>query len=184
MEYQKIILQGGEDVKKRTDEKLMEIVYKLSDSKNILVVPWTSKTEEKEFEYRKILLDYFLHVGFKNTIFLDRKDDETEIIKKFSTVDVLYLPGGDPEILYNQLSIRNIDYNIKNFKGIIIGNSAGAIVLSKGSVIEGKFYRGFGILNFYLYVHYRPEKEMSLYPNIGLQENAWIFVSNTKENSC
>ena len=50
MNTQLIILQGGEDVTKRTNEILFKNVANLSVTKKILVIPWTSKTLEKEME--------------------------------------------------------------------------------------------------------------------------------------
>ncbi len=184
MHFQRIILQGGEDVKKRTNEKLMESICHLSNLKRILIIPWTAESPEKELEYRIIFKNYFIEVGFNDILFLEKTDQETDIDKKFALVDVVYLPGGDPVILYNQIRMRNIDHKIRNFKGTIVGNSAGAIVLSKGSIIEGKFIPGFALVNFYVFVHFKLQESMDLDPNIGIQEDGWVCVIKNLENFC
>ena len=53
MTTQIIILQGGEDVKQRTNESLFRNVRGLSSAGKILVIPWTSDSPEKETAYSK-----------------------------------------------------------------------------------------------------------------------------------
>ncbi len=179
MKSQIIILQGGEDVKKRTNEELMRSVCNLSITKKILVIPWTSESDSKESEYVKVFQKYFTEIGFNEVIFLEKIEDEIDINKKISSVDVIYLPGGDPEILYREIKVRSIDSKLKDFKGILIGNSAGAIVLSKGSVIEKKFFPGFGLVNFYVFVHFNLSEKLQFTtgPNICIPENTWLCIS-------
>ncbi len=178
MRSQIIILQGGEDVRKRTNVELMRTVYDLSNKKKILVIPWTSESDSKEFEYRKIFKGYFSDSGFNEVTFLEKFESEIDINNKISSVDVIYLPGGDPEILYREIKIRSIDSKLKDFKGIIIGNSAGAIILSRGSVIEKRFFKGFGLINFYVFVHFNLSENQNfiIEPNICIPENTWICI--------
>ena len=49
---------------------------------------------------------------------------------------------GEKEIA--EIEKLSIQKKLKRFKGTIIGNSAGAIVLSRGGQGDGKFYEGFG----------------------------------------
>ena len=180
MSSQTIILQGGEDVRNRTNESLFLAVAKLSSTKGILVIPWTQESVEKEMEYTHILCEYFSDCGFKSVYFLKREDTYEQVEKKFSLVDVVYIPGGDPDILYQEINLKSIQNKLRDFKGIIIGNSAGAIVLSKGGTGDGKFYRGFGITGFFVDVHFElGEKilyETETSPVIRIPENMWIVV--------
>ena len=70
------------------------------------------------------------------------------------------------------------------FTGIIIGNSAGAIVLSKGGWGDGKFYRGFGLVDFYVSVHYKLDAgqvaETKDAINVNIPENMWVMVTNER----
>ncbi|MGC8497800.1 MAG: Type 1 glutamine amidotransferase-like domain-containing protein [Thermoplasmata archaeon] len=179
MVSQIIVLQGGEDVRKRTNEQLMKSVCLRSTTKKILVVPWTSESKQKELDYRAIYKSYFSDSGFQEVLFLEHDDSDPELTRKFSMVDVIYLPGGDPEILYKQLKIRSLDNRLRNFRGILIGNSAGAIVLSKGAQIEKKFYPGFGLVNFYVSVHFNMADNYvsELNPRISIPEDMWICIS-------
>lgn len=78
--------------------------------------------------------------------------------------DVLLLPGGNPEMFFNKVvEETEILYKIKHYKGIIIGESAGACLQFKRYFITAKnnyykyfaFYDGFGVLSdpFYIDVH-------------------------------
>ena len=78
--------------------------------------------------------------------------------------DILIITGGNPEMLYSKVTQETeILYNIKHYKGIIIGFSAGADLQLKRYFITAKnnyykyfaFYDGFGVLDdpFYMDVH-------------------------------
>ncbi len=184
MTTQIIIMQGGEDVKRRTNETLFKEVRKLSSSGKILVIPWTSDSLEKEAEYSRMLRDYFSHCGFEKVLFLAKTDPENEIQRKFSEVDTIYLPGGDTEVLYRELKQRALQDRLLEFSGVIIGNSAGAIVLSKGGWGDGKFHAGFGLVDFYVSVHYKLNVghivETKDAINVNIPENMWVAVTNEK----
>ena len=184
MTTQIIILQGGEDVKQRINETLFKDVRKLSSSGKILVIPWTSDSHEKEAEYSKVFHNYFLHCGFEEVLFLDKTDPENEIQRKFSEVDVIYLPGGDTEVIYRELKRKALQDRLLEFSGVIIGNSAGAIVLAKGGWGDGKFYKGFGLVDFYISVHYKLDVghvvETKDAINVNIPENMWITVTCEK----
>ena len=181
MNAQLIILKGGEDVKKRTNESLFKNVTNLSATKKILVIPWTSDSVEKEMEYRTIFSNYFTDSGFSETKFMESEDTKTEIYEKLSSVDVVYLPGGDPEVLYRELKSRLLQDSLRNFMGILIGNSAGAIVLSKGAQHEGRFYPGFGLVDFFITVHFKLEEEShsgsKQNSTINIPEDMWVTIS-------
>ena len=87
-----------------------------------------------------------------------------ELVKILEDVDVLLIPGGNPEMLFRKvLHDTEIFYQIKNFKGIVIGESAGTELQLKRYFITAKnnyyeyfaFYDGFGVIDdpFYMDVH-------------------------------
>lgn len=181
MNHQLIILQGGEDVEKRTNEALIRKVGELSATRKILVIPWTTESMEKETKYRTIFCDYFSDNGFRDVLFLEKEDTEIEVSHKFDSVDVVYLPGGDTDVLYRELELRSLQDRLRDFSGIIIGNSAGAIVLSKGSHHEKGFSPGFGLVKFFITVHFKIEKECVsrhfMNPSINIPEGGWLAIS-------
>lgn len=181
MVKQMIILQGGEDVRKRTNESLIKKIGEISISKRILVIPWSGESDQKEKEYRTIFCNYFSDNGFQETLFLEKNDMNDVIDRKFDSVDVIYLPGGDTGILYKELEKHSLQHRLMKFNGLILGNSAGAIVLTRGTWMEGIFYPGFGIVDFYISVHYIPESdqlaEIDSTLKINIPENMWITVT-------
>ena len=178
---QMIILQGGEDIRKRTNEALFQDVAAISAKKRILIIPWTQESDDKEMEYLHLFREYFSDSGFQSTDFLKKGNNHSEVSEKFGSTDVIYLPGGNPDVLYRELNSRSLQDKLRVFKGTIIGNSAGAIILSKGSIVDGKFFPGFGLVSFYIKVHFKLEKEMLFgdekRQTISIPENMWIAVS-------
>lgn len=90
--------------------------------------------------------------------------DKTNFKQIIDNSDVLVITGGNPEMLYSKVTQETeILYNIKHYKGIIIGFSAGADLQLKRYFITAKnnyykyfaFYDGFGVLDdpFYMDVH-------------------------------
>ncbi|MCW6158959.1 MAG: Type 1 glutamine amidotransferase-like domain-containing protein [Thermoplasmatales archaeon] len=177
-----IVLQGGEDVKERTNKSLFTFIARTSRTKKVLVIPWTSKSKKKENQYGEIYREYFLNIGFEKVIFLEKDDSVTEMDNKFSAADVVYLPGGDPEILKKEIESFSIQKKLKRFKGTIIGNSAGAIVLSRGGEAGGKFYEGLGLVNIYVKVHFNFKSDQLESGKegyvIGIPEDGWIAIQS------
>jgi len=173
-----IVLQGGEDIKRKTNRKLLEDIVKISREKSIAVIPWTTDDPEKEKYYRGIIADYFRELGARKIYFIERRHEKEEIRMILDKADILYLPGGDPKILYSTIKEKGIEELIKEFNGIIIGNSAGAIVLSKGEV-SNEINPGLGIVDFYVKVHFTlDEKSISSNEDniVCIPENQWIIV--------
>ena len=171
-----IILQGGDDVKRQKNKQLFRWIAKLSKKKVIIIFPWTSDNEKK---YEKVLERYFKSSGFREVLFASRKESRSKILEILKKYDVLYLPGGDPEILYETIKEKRLVKAIKDFRGIIIGNSAGAIVLTKGQWEKNKFYKGFGLINMYIKVHFDPKKDdmsKGKRETLYIKECEWIAI--------
>ncbi|MBU1091357.1 Type 1 glutamine amidotransferase-like domain-containing protein, partial [Patescibacteria group bacterium] len=91
--------------------------------------------------------------------------DSIKIIKnKIEKSDLIYLPGGDNEILMQKL--KKVANLIKNYDKVIIGNSAGALVLSKkyvhiekqNSNIKLSMLQGLSLIDFSISVHYKSKR--------------------------
>lgn len=108
-----------------------------------------------------------LELGLKNenvTILNCYEKDNSGFKQIINNADILLLPGGNPEMFFSKVVHEaEILYEIKHFKKIIIGESAGACLHFKRYFITAKnnyykyfaWYDGFGILNdpFYFDVH-------------------------------
>jgi len=171
-----VLLSEYEKGMQLVDSKLRKIIK--GDEKAVIIA-WTFpfELEKKSFEeewfpkngrrYNKYV-GSLLNLGIKeeNIIVLNCYDKEN--FKNFKQIiddsDILVITGGNPEMLYSKVTQETeILYNIKHYKGIIIGFSAGADLQLKRYFITAKnnyykyfaFYDGFGVLDdpFYLDVH-------------------------------
>ena len=102
--------------------------------------------------------------------------------------NILVITGGNPEMLYSKVTQETeILYNIKHYKGIIIGFSAGADLQLKRYFITAKnnyykyfaFYDGFGVLDdpFYLDVHsIKNKKYLEKLQKVANEKNKPIYA--------
>ena len=148
--------------------------YVKKDAK-VLIIPWSFPNELNNLdEYfgkdTKRYLKYInvlLSLGYQenNIKVLDCYNDNKNKIKDLiNTSDVIVLTGGNPEMFYQKV-VQDTEclYDLKYFKGLVIGSSAGAVLQFKRYFITAKnnyykyfsFYDGFGLINdpFYIDVH-------------------------------
>lgn len=144
----------------------------------VAILPWAfpieidAETLDKEYfpkngrRYNKYALGlYELGIKDENIVvcncYSHSKDELKDIIRN---ADILVLPGGNPEMFFSKVvHDTELLYDIKYFKGIIIGESAGCELQLKRYFITAKnnyykyfaFYDGFGVLDdpFYMDVH-------------------------------
>ena len=154
-----MLLLECEDVKIRECFEIKRKLLETAKGKSALIIPWSTSDPKKEARYRKIIGEYFKDLGIRSILFLNREDTFAQMEEKFNTVDVIYLPGGDTFLLYREIRDRSADEFIEDFNGLIIGNSAGALILSKCflSPEDRKVHKGLGLVNFCLAVHYTEE---------------------------
>jgi len=156
----KIYLLGGEGILKRDSEEINKKALKdAGESPIVLVFPWVEKLEKKS-PYRESLKEYLIYLGAKEVIFSELEDSLESIKIKIKNSNLIYLPGGDQKILGKNL--EKIKELLKNFKGVIIGNSAGALVLGQKFIYypnydlnKEEIISGLGLLDFSLIVHYK-----------------------------
>ncbi len=151
-----------EDIKERMLFNFHRKFIEFIENPSVLVIQWTSEDEGKLVKYKDIIKNYFNELGVKNIFFLAENDKKAS--NKFENSNILYLPGGDTKCFFKKIKKNSwVIKKIKNFRGLVIGNSAGAIVLSKkgysydkgvGKINE---YNGLNILNAKIFVHFKPE---------------------------
>lgn len=148
-------------------------------------------------EYQDKLKNNFSDYGIKelNWVYYYGQSLE-ESLKIINESDILYFPGGAPDLMFARIKERGLLDILKNFKGIVIGSSAGAMIqletfhISKDneyfkfSLNEGLGY----IQNFFIEVHYRRKRvqKSSLRkmrrkfkkPIYTIPDNGMIIVNN------
>ena len=170
-----VLLSKVNGIDKNVCKEIKKIINK--DYK-VAIFPWSFPVEldadKLENEYFKVgesryqrYIDFLDNIGInKNNIVICNcyKDSKTTLKRIIKESDILLFPGGNPEMLYSKIvQEKELLYDIKHFKGIVIGGSAGAVLQFKRYFITAKnnyygyeaFYDGFGILNdpFYIDVH-------------------------------
>ena len=156
-------------------ERLKKIIPKNSI---VLVLPWAFPKEldanqlenvyfkKDEPRYNRYI-DSLKKIGIqeKNIVIGNCYSDSPKELKEIiAKSDVLLLPGGNPEMFFKKV-VQDTELlcDIKHYKGIIIGESAGTELQLKRYFITAKnnyykhfaFYDGFGIIDdpFYMDVH-------------------------------
>jgi len=152
----KIYLGGGADIRKGESDEIDKKALNEADNKNVLIINLTTNDKEKIISYRNYLDSYFNRLGAKNINFVSELNNY-DIKNNFESSGFLYIPGGDTQILIDNIKKKKLDSLIKNFKGIIMGNSAGAMILCNESICanEGReIMKGLGLVSLAIDVHY------------------------------
>jgi len=155
-----------------------EVKKLVHENMRVAILPWTFPFEidsnqlvneyfkENDKRYNKYV-NPLIDLGIKKeaiTICDCYKHSKEELKKIINNSDILVLPGGNPEMFFSKVVHETeLLYNIKYFKGLIIGESAGCELHLKRYFITEKnnyydyfaFYDGFGIIDdtFYMDVH-------------------------------
>ena len=193
-----ILLSDYEKGLNLVQDRLKKIIK--SNFKTVIIA-WAFPTE---LDYEKFANEFFnerrqkkyvgslinLGVNPKNIMVLNCYDKNN--LANFKTYidesDILVLTGGNPEMLYSKVvQETELLYNIKHYKGIIIGFSAGADLQLKRYFITAKnnyykyfaFYDGFGVLDdpFYLDVHsIRNKLYFDKLQNVANEKNKNVYA--------
>lgn len=177
----RFVLFGGEDVK---SGNCAHIHKKYIKHKRILVVPWSSDDVKKNGYYRKIIREYFHRLGARSVQFIEKGEREKTVTQKFDYSEIIYLPGGYTEDLLYQIRKRPYFLKLlKEYKGIIVGNSAGSNAIARRYVeYDAEPYElreGLGLANVTVIVHYNEEKEEQLKE---LEEEERVSVKRISES--
>ena len=132
----KIYFLGGEDVKARDSEAInLRAFGDAGGNPVILIFPWTGPILDETDIYRGIMSDYFHDMGAKNVVFAELSDPTETISEKIDDCDLIYLPGGDPEVLIRRLREKGIPDILQRSGKVFVDNSAGALALCKNYVV-------------------------------------------------
>jgi dipeptidase E len=158
----KYYLLGGENTHKRDAEKINQRAFNDAGSEpKILVFSWARASFDNTFAKSKLLFDYFRSLGASTINTVSYSSTNSEIEEKIAQSDLVYLTGGVPSMLIERLKKMGVDSLLREFEGVIIGRSAGALALCKKCVItyrstsEVKVIFGLGLVDLTLKAHYK-----------------------------
>lgn len=135
----KIVLMGGGDYRNNENREIDEfIVNKMGKRAKMVFVPFAVKNIEKREKRIESIKKSYSSLGFENFETLNEEEmSKEEMSWIVSKADILFLTGGDPKTLLETIENSGIKEDILNFKGMIIGFSAGGMILSDRCVIPG-----------------------------------------------
>lgn len=196
------VLIGGGDIRAFETEKIDTEIVKMSGKSdtNILFIGLASSYSDSYYDavkrqYKKLgcTCSYLKKSNLINNIEL--------AINKIRNADIIYIGGGDSIKLIERVKEYKLDRILRELddKHIIVGMSAGAILLSKNGlsdayVLRGEseelgFVEGLGLVNLNICPHYNKDiRKTELKRNIissknrvlGLEDNAAVIVSGDK----
>ncbi len=167
---QTLYFLGGENVKERSLEHINRIIFNSVESPSVMILPWTTEDDDKKEKYFPILKQYFKSLG---AVYVDQiknpEEFDSDIDRVFRS-NIIYLPGGLPgvfmEYASKSMKIRDV---LQSYNGIIVGNSAGALVMCKEMIITAdedhpqiEILPGLGLVDFSVEVHYNGSNDEEL----------------------
>jgi len=192
----KIYLNGGADIRKNESEDIDRRAFDEAKTNSVFVVNLTTNDKDKILEYKVSLKNYFKEFGAEKIYFATEVSDE-EFIVKITNSGLIYLPGGDPDLLMENLRKRQVIQYFDNLDAVIIGNSAGAMVLCSEYVMtEGDYkdyinphiVKGMGLVDMCIDVHYNNIHDKKLFELsrqrdiYAIPEKSIIVLNNEKLN--
>jgi dipeptidase E len=165
----KIYLLGGENTLRRDAQDVNQAAFNdAGESPNVLVFSWARASFDETYPKRKLIFDYFRSLGAGTVNVVDFSRTYEEIKQKISDADLVYLTGGVPSVLVERLGSLHVDWLLRNFGGVVVGRSAGALVLCRKFMVTYKsdssvcLRDGFGLVDITLKAHYKPGKDIDI----------------------
>ncbi|MGD6806595.1 MAG: Type 1 glutamine amidotransferase-like domain-containing protein [Candidatus Bathyarchaeia archaeon] len=164
----RIYLLGGETVSCRSAKEINLAAFEdAAKSPSVLVFPWARASFDRSYSKRKLLQCYFSSLGAGSVDFVEYGEDEA-IREKLAQSDLVYLTGGQAMILIERSKKAGLHRLLKDYEGVIVGRSAGALALCRGCVTTCRYNskvrvtEGLGLVDITLKTHYLPQKDETL----------------------
>jgi peptidase E len=115
--------------------------------------------EEQVVLFQKVLAE--IGIIFENAILITDKMTDNVICDYINKAGFIYMMGGYPWYELDLLTNHNLFEQLQNYNGVILGISAGAMIMSKYSVLvtdginsdETVIKNGLGLVNFSVFPH-------------------------------
>jgi dipeptidase E len=165
----KYYLLGGENTHKRDAQEVNQRAFNdAGGAPKILVFSWARASFDNSYAKSKIIFDYFSSLGANTINTVSYSSTNGEIEEKIVQSDLVYLTGGVSSVLIERLRRLGVDSLLRDFRGVIVGRSAGALALCRKCVItyrstsEVKVIDGLGLVDLTLKAHYKLGKDTEL----------------------
>jgi peptidase E len=180
----KLYLLGGENLYRRSAKAVNEQAFSDAGGRpSVLVFPWARPSFDKHYRKRKLLSDYLAALGASWVEYAEYAP-ASELEAKVAQADLLYLTGGQALVLVERAQKMGLDELLRNFSGVIVGRSAGALALCSRCVTtirnNGKVrvIGGLGLVDITLKAHYGGVKDEVL-KRFSLQETIFAVPAGS-----
>jgi len=186
--FESLYLLSSMDDKEKHLINLLEKDTK--NKKKIVFIAADPDNYEKTDKYCGLGKKYFEQLDITEFEIVDYRMSKFAAIRHIETADILFLNGGDPVNQINFIQEYEIAPLITNFKGVLIGISAGAMNLAKNAYCskdkeEGEtwLYDGLGLVDVTVDPHFDINNKKQVkdflaqdFEVIGLAENSFIKI--------
>jgi peptidase E len=162
----KLYFLGGENVAKQDAKEINTLAFQdAGAAPSVLVFSWARPSFDASYMRRRRLANYFRSLGAGGVDFSDFSDSLEDIKAKMACSNLVYLTGGQVSTLLSRLRKTGVDKLLRSYRGVMIGRSAGAIVLGKNCLVTNRYngvpkvVAGLGLVDFSVKVHYEPSKD-------------------------
>jgi len=176
----KLYLLGGENTIRQTAKEINKAAFiDVGGSPVVLVFPWARASFDNIYLRRRRIQKYFKNLGAQSIDFVDYSEATQDIAVRVSRSDIIYLTGGQMMILVTRLGAKGMEKLLQEYRGIIVGRSAGALALAKRGVVTNRYSKsttlasGLGLADFSLKTHYDSSKDAAL---SGLSKSQDIYA--------
>jgi peptidase E len=165
----KLYFLGGENVAKRDAKEINLMAFEDAGvAPDVLVFPWARASFDASYKRRKRVVDYFRSLGAENVNFAEYSDSAAEISIKMGVSNLVYLTGGQVSVLAERLKEKGVDRLVRCYQGVIVGRSAGALILGSKCLVTNRYSRkrkvveGLGLVDFSVKTHYETSQDVLL----------------------
>ena len=170
---------GGNPLNKELDDVMYYLSNSIEIGNNILIIPFATENSKVD-KWFTFLKKSFKDIGMEHIKLLDYQLTNQEMQKEIKQHSILYFTGGRPEKLMRILGEKELIQVIKEFSGLIVGVSAGALVFCEDCIItkdqyylETQVIEGLGLVDFSVEVHYNGNNDKELF---SLSANRDIYA--------
>jgi peptidase E len=153
-------LSGFDKIKGFTEEIANNLKKDIIDRNALVSIASSPDDYEKTDKYFSILIEWFKNIGiiFKHYSLVDNRKKDSQIINEASCI---FLSGGTTIKQMEFLRENNFCELLKDYNGIIMGMSAGAINMGKNSLslkskknLETVIYKGLELADITIIPHF------------------------------
>lgn len=178
------------------DSVSVELRKTIKDTKMLLFIASTPTEFQKIDEYTYRIFRFFRDIDLKFNTYkvIDKRMPDSEQNNAVREASCVFLMGGYARVQLEYLKKQNIIHSLLNYKGVVIGLSAGAINMAKRSVVANPYYppvsvyEGMGLVNITVVPHFDITKETFIKNKVlpltykdtiyGICDNAIIVTEN------